>query len=137
MKELILLRGLPGSGKSTLGEIIISDPIKHAIISADDFFTTESITGKPEYHFDRTQLQKAHEVCQKLCENLMDKHTERIVVTNTFTKENEMHPYFELAKKYKYRIHTVIVENRHQSQNIHQVPEQTIQKMKKKFNIVL
>jgi len=43
----------------------------------------------------------------------------------------------EMAKRYDYRIHTVIVENRHGGVNIHNVPEDKLQQMKDRFNIVL
>ena len=38
-KELILLRGLPGSGKTTLGEVIMYKPNNDLKpLSADDYF---------------------------------------------------------------------------------------------------
>lgn len=37
---------------------------------------------------------------------------ETIVVSNTFTQEWEMIPYFEMANKYGYMVFSIIVENR-------------------------
>ena len=59
----------------------------------------------------------------------------KIVVANTFTEEWEMKPYFEMAERYNYRIHTVIVENRHGNKNIHNVPDEKLQSMKSRFDI--
>ena len=61
----------------------------------------------------------------------------RIVIANTFTQEWEMKEYFELAERYNYRVHTVIVENRHGSENVHNVPEDKLLKMKERFEIKL
>ena len=61
----------------------------------------------------------------------------RIVVANTFTEDGEMKPYFEMAERYNYRVHTLIVENRHESENVHEVPEDKLQKMKDRFEIKL
>lgn len=60
-----------------------------------------------------------------------------IVVANTFTQEWEMNPYIELAKKYGYKVISLVVENRHGNKNIHNVPDETIQKMVNRFEIKL
>ena len=62
---------------------------------------------------------------------------DRIVDHNTFTEEWEMQPYFDLAKEYDYRVTTLIVENRHNSKSIHNVPDEVIKRQKERFNIKL
>ena len=42
-----------------------------------------------------------------------------------------------MAKEYNYRYFSVIVENRHEGKNTHGVPEETLEKRKKKFSIKL
>ena len=42
-----------------------------------------------------------------------------------------------MAERYNYRIHTVIVENRHGNQNIHDVPEDKLKSMRSRFVIEL
>jgi predicted kinase len=133
--ELILVRGLPGSGKSTLGNIILQLPNNNPqeVLSTDDFF----INNDGEYIFDTSKLKEAHNYCQFRCSERMRQQRARIVVANTFTEEWEMEPYFEMANRYNYRIHTIIVENRHGNENVHGVPEDKLQKMKKRFQIKL
>jgi hypothetical protein len=60
-----------------------------------------------------------------------------IVVSNTFTQDWEMKFYRIIAKKYGYKIHTIIVENRHGGVNQHGVPEEKVEQMKNRFEIKL
>lgn len=133
--DLILLRGLPGSGKSTLGSVILQLPNNNPqeVLSADDFF----INNEGEYIFDGTKLKEAHNYCQFRCSERMRQQIVRIVVANTFTEDWEMKPYFDMAERYNYRVHTLIVENRHESENVHSVPKDKLQKMKDRFEIKL
>jgi hypothetical protein len=61
----------------------------------------------------------------------------KIVVANTFTENWEMKSYFDMAERYKYRVHTIVVENRHGGKNIHGVPDDKLQIMKNRFEINL
>ncbi len=135
MKELILLRGLPGSGKTTLANVILlwpsTDPSN--ALSADQYFEDE----KGNYNFDASKLKQAHEWCKNQCERQMKLDYMRIVVANTFTQGWEMENYFNLAKKYGYRVHSIIVENRHEGKNVHDVPDEKIEQMRNRFKIML
>jgi hypothetical protein len=48
-----------------------------------------------------------------------------------------MKPYFDLAEKHGYRVYSLIVENRHNGVNDHNVPIEVIDKMKNRFEIKL
>jgi len=132
MKELILLRGIPGSGKTTLAKTIGGIHIE-----ADQYFMENG-----EYKFDATKIKLAHNYCQTQTQAWMQHDSEqinvnRIVVSNTFTQEWEMEPYYKLAEQYGYRVHSLIVENRHGGINEHNVPDETLEKMRKRFEIRL
>lgn len=133
--DLILLRGVPGSGKTTLGNIILFNTQSNIqdVLSADNFFVNE----KGEYIFDATKLKEAHNDCQVKCAERMRNQFSKIVVANTFTQEWEMEPYFTMAERYNYRIHSVIVENRHGNKNVHNVPDEKISAMTNRFEIKL
>lgn len=133
--ELILLRGIPGSGKSTVGSVILHSPTNTnpEILSADDFFYNE----KGEYIFDPTKIKEAHNQCQFRCSERMRQESNKIVVANTFTEEWEMEPYFEMAQRYGYRVHSLVVENRHSGKNIHNVPEEKVTQMRDRFEVKL
>jgi predicted kinase len=139
MKTLYLLRGLPGSGKSTLAMRLVND-VDYLVCEADKYFI-DAATG--EYKFDASKIKDAHKYCHDLVETYMsdslanDQWYREIVASNTFTQEWEMKPYFELAEKYGYRVHSIIVENRHGGKNIHGVPEDKLEIMKNRFEIKL
>jgi len=126
-KELFLLRGLPGSGKSTLAKSL--DGIH---IEADQYFMEDGV-----YKFDGSKIKLAHNWCRLRTEHQMEDGIEKIVVSNTFTQEWEMQSYFDMANEYGYKVFSIIVENRHGSQSVHDVPEETLIKMKNRFDIKL
>jgi predicted kinase len=136
-KHLILVRGLPGSGKSTFAHAIWNN---YAICEADQYFINKE-TG--EYVFDGSKIKDAHAWCKEQVETRMKDnqvnpqfYTE-IVVSNTFTQEWEMEPYVQLAKQYGYMVFTFIVENRHGGTNVHGVPDETLEKMRNRFEVKL
>jgi predicted kinase len=132
MKNLILLRGLPGAGKSTVAKLIGADGAGYAHYEADMFFMKDG-----EYKFEPTQIKMAHNWCQIQTEKAMANDTHIVIVSNTFTQEWEMERYLELAKYYDYQVYSLIVENRHGGVNTHGVPEDKLEIMKKRFHIKL
>ena len=127
MKNLILLRGLPGSGKTTFAKLLGGEHVE-----ADLYFITDG-----EYKFNPSKIKDAHEWCQDIVESYLRNEVEQVIVSNTFTQDWEMQLYMDLANKYGYRVTSLIVENRHGSNSVHNVPEETIDKMKKRFQIKL
>ena len=95
-----------------------------------------------DYKFDASKLKEAHSWCREQVGKWMEVDNagydvDRIVVSNTFTQEWEMKPYYELAEKYGYRVYSIVVENRHGGKNVHNVPDEAIDKMRKRFEIKL
>ncbi len=131
MGTLVLLRGLPGSGKSTTAKELFPNA-PH--FEADMYFTNRE-TGI--YNFDPTRLGSAHLWCRRMTENAMTDGNPIIVVSNTFTTEKELKDYFKLAQSFDYKVITMIVENRHEGENIHGVPEDKLQMMRDRFSIKL
>jgi predicted kinase len=129
-KNLILLRGVSGSGKSTVANLFVSE---NEVCSADDYF----INVKGEYKFDSTKLKDAHNYCQIKCRLKMKNEIPIVVVANTFTREWEMEEYYKLAEEFGYRVHSIIVENRHNGKNVHGVSNDIVQAQKDRFEIKL
>jgi len=129
-KDLILLRGVSGSGKTTFGHII--GGMNYQVLAADDFFMADG-----EYKFDGSKLKDAHAHCQSRAEHRMECGDYKVIVANTFTREWEMKAYYDLAEKYGYRVYSIVVENRHGGVNEHGVPEEAVQGMRDRFEIQL
>jgi predicted kinase len=134
---IFLVRGIPGSGKSTFAKHIWDDFV---ICEADKYFVNKETGG---YNFDPSKLKEAHEWCRNEVEIRMKDHQANpqyypeIVVSNTFTQEWEMQAYMDLANKYGYRVTTLIIENRHGGSNIHGVPDDKLEIMRNRFEIKL
>jgi len=126
MKTLYLVRGLPGSGKSTFAKNLC-----HNVIAADDYFMVGD-----EYKFNQSKIKEAHKYCRD-CTRIYMEIGEDVAVANTFTRDWEMEEYFRMAKEFDYAVFSVIVENRHGSENVHNVPKSVITNMRDRFEIKL
>ena len=131
-KILFIVRGIPGSGKSTLAKLLVGEK-SYCHKEADIYF----VDREGNYKFEPSKIKAAHEWCQEEIEFLMKYEHSRIAVSNTFTQEWEMGPYYELAKKYGYTVFSIIVENRHGGVNEHGVPDDKLEIMKNRFEIKL
>ena len=103
--DMILIRGLPSSGKSTFAARFRGLGGCH--YEADDYFRGE-FGG---YEFDPSKLSEAHSECQidaKEC--LMNKLD--VIVANTFSQRWELEPYFLLAEKYTTKGHSLPCRDR-------------------------
>jgi len=141
-KRLVLVRGLPGSGKTTLAEMLQS--YQDAIMfSTDDLFMVDR-----EYKFDASKLPEYHkkniekveekmEMVERMKGGDWDCMLDTIIVHNTFTEEWEMNPYYHLAEKYDWAVISLIVENRHEGKSTHDVPDVAIENMRSRFEIKL
>jgi T4 RnlA family RNA ligase len=106
-KKMIILRGLPGSGKSTFTKIINEILQNVNKCSADDYFTDYS----GNYNFDKSHLEDAHNYCFELCKSLCESNDpmeQAIIIDNTNSTLNEYKKYINLAKDNLYDI--IIVE---------------------------
>lgn len=128
-----MLRGLPGSGKTTLAGLL-SEQGRYPVTSIDRFFTNEQ-TG--EYRFDHLQNHLAYKQCEAQTEACMLERAPKVLVDNTFTMEWEMEPYFKLAQKHSYRVFVITVENRHGGRNVHGIPHEQLEKMAQKYKVQL
>jgi len=130
-KELFLLRGLPGAGKTTLVKSLVKKDFCHK--EADMFF----VDRDGNYRFEPLKIKDAHQWCQEEIDFLMRLEHSPIVVSNTFTQEWEMDPYYKLAEQHGYRVYSLVVENRHMGVNQHGVPTDKLEQMRNRFEIKL
>ncbi len=130
---LILLRGLPGAGKTELAKVLSEDG-RYKIISVDDYFTNPLTQ---DYNFVFSENHIAYKQAIRNTELAIQAGDSKIFVHHTFTLEWELESYFELAKKFNYKIFVVTVENYHNGKNSHNVSEEQIKKMAEKYKVKL
>lgn len=97
--KLIILRGIPGSGKSHLTNCF-SDA---EICSADDYFCENG-----EYKFNRDELSKAHDYCYNMCVEYLHKKCNTIIVDNTNATLKEYQKYINAGNCFNF--HVIILE---------------------------
>ena len=138
-KKLYLIRGASGAGKSSLVESLVemaggtADIVNGvASLSADDWMRKQ---GK--YEFNKNRLGIVHKICLDQTEKKMKFHCGHIFVHNTFTTKPELTPYYKLAEKYNYDVHSVVVENRHEGKNAHGVTDESLAEQKERFQVQL
>lgn len=125
MTTLTLIRGLPGSGKSTIARRLAEANFGAVHLEADQFFEQDG-----EYRFDPTLLRDAHAWCQERTEDRLQGGRD-VIVSNTFTQIWELVPYFDLAKRFG--IVPTVITAQNQFKNIHNVPDEVLNKMRDRF----
>lgn len=123
MATCYIIRGVPGTGKTTLAEKLV-DP--EYVCEANNYFTDEH----GNYKFDPKKVTESHEYCKATFRVLIRTGAD-IAVSNTATRHWEYEYYVALAKKHGYDVQVIdLYEN---FGNIHNVPEEKIVKMEDRF----
>lgn len=125
---IYILRGIPGSGKTTWADNKIQKDGGGIICSANHFFETEW-----GYRFDEELLHDAHLSClKKFTEKARLRDEDDVFVDNTNVRAVDVAPYVGIAEAYGHGYEIVrfdcevgVCVNR----NIHGVPKDKIGKM--------
>ncbi len=123
--NLIILRGIPGSGKSTF---IKNNHPDAKVCSADHYFTEADGT----YTWNREEASQAHEECKLKCERYMSNKEKKIIIDNTNIHWYEMEPYIHLSEEYNYSLSFIRIDANVEDaikRNIHDVPPEVIRRM--------
>ena len=127
-KKVVILRAIPGSGKSTFARTIQNMMTGVVIVSADDYFIDEH----GDYNFRPAEIKIAHAQCMSnFNEALSDNDIKMIIVDNTNIQRWNFLAYIKIAEKMRAQV-TVIrfdADISVGSRNTHGVPEETIQSM--------
>ena len=122
--QMVLIRGLPGSGKSTMAKALHKAGFEW--FEAD----TYHLNDEGDYCFDPANVKAAHAWCQEETRKALESG-KRVVVSNTFTRIWEMAPYFEMAKALG--IEPNVLEAKGDWQNVHAVPTEVVDQMRARW----
>lgn len=136
MAEVVIMRGLPGAGKSTWVRMNLPDA---HVCSADSFFVDDD----GEYRFDGSRLSDAHSHCLRCfaetvsaCGGSSIQSPATIVVDNTGISAWEISPYYNLARAFGHDVRIVHLncspETAH-SRNVHGVSMERVMEMERKM----
>jgi len=121
MSIMTIVRGIPGSGKSTYaGSLARAIGCLH--LEADMFFIIDG-----EYNFDPAKIVAAHGWCTASAQAAVDAGID-LVISNTFVKHWEFAKYLEMAKSAGYDINIVALKTSYGS--VHGVPTEVLERMK-------
>lgn len=119
VRILYLIRGVPGSGKTTYAKTLgIADHYE-----ADMWFDQNG-------GYDPAKINQAHEWCQRKAREAMEAGRP-CVVANTFTRLWEMDYYRAVAARLEYDVREVIM--RGEWPNVHGVPDEKVRQMRERF----
>ena len=101
MKQVIILRGLSGSGKSTVAETI-RQSVKHTclVLSADDYLTVNGV-----YSWSVEKMRDAHDYCfRTFATTVMAGEINMIVVDNVNREIRDYSKYMIMAELCGYEV---------------------------------
>lgn len=126
---LIIMQGVPGSGKSTFAQKL-EMAMPAIVCSTDNYFLDEN----NKYIFDKTKLAENHKSNQNHVETLLMQYPNEninVIVDNTNLKNYEIKPYVHSAIRWGHEI--VIIRCTGNHQNIHGISEQQVEFMRQQM----
>lgn len=126
MKKVYVMRGIPGSGKSTIARNLAGSTGK--IHSTDDYFMKNG-----EYVFEPKDLRRNHQLNFEAFKADLALGVSPVIVDNTNTQRWEFQNYVEAAEAAGYEVEVVNIPHIDPKlaaqRNTHGVPEEAIRRM--------
>lgn len=125
-QTLYLVRGLPGSGKSTIARDLVDNGLADVQVEADMWMYND----RGEYEFSPSLVKHAHGRCQAAVRKCL-RRGESVAVSNTFTQRWELQPYINMAEYFGVKVKEITARGEFGS--IHNVPDDVIQAMRDRW----
>lgn len=136
--SVVIMRGLPGSGKSYLAthcQEVLENPAQTVVVSADDYFSDGS-----EYKFDPVVAFKAHQHCLIKFLEALAGGKKLVIIDNTNSQMWEYRIYTFLCEVLGYRCHVLEIPcpspalaERFRCRNQHNIQRPAITKMMQRW----
>jgi predicted kinase len=122
MLELVIIRGVPGTGKTTLARQVFV-PMGYVHCEADMFFAGRGGT----HPFSKDLWPQAHNWCKmQVCKAM--RAGRNVVVTNTFTQHWQYQSYLNLAHAFGYQVRIISLTREYGS--VHHVPAAEMERIR-------
>jgi ribosomal protein L7/L12 len=139
--KVIIMMGLPGSGKSTWAKAIKGSKI---IVSSDNYFTDPD----GNYHWSVEEAHKGHEDCLRRFINVFqpgpisgdpERRPDTVIVDNTNVRIHDVSPYIRIAQVYGCDVEVKCMDTDidvAKSRNVHNVPDSAYDRIQKNFEFL-
>ena len=132
MKTAYIFRGIPGSGKSAIANLLATTSKSSIIHSTDNY---HMVNGR--YKFNKERLWEYHAMNFEAFEKSCKKGIKVVICDNTNIRKSFYIDYVKIAKKHGYRVHIITVGDFNATacwkRNKHKVPLKVVRAMKRNF----
>lgn len=138
-KQVKIMRGISGGGKSTHAKMLQNDACDHGmsplICSADDFFI-KKVNDELEYKFDIEKLGEAHQWCMRKFIRGLEDEMSPVIVDNTNIAIEDISPYVAVGQAFGYDVEIIQVNTSPDiaaGRNVHGVDSRHVYNMHKRL----
>lgn len=137
MRQVLIARGLPGSGKSTKVRKMAGELAEQGravvVCSSDDFYVCP---GCKEYHWSADRIGFAHGWCRAKFDQALEDGVDVVIVDNTNVTVRECRHYAVMAREHGYDVKFLEPDtpwafdvDELAKRNVHRVPREAIERM--------
>lgn len=123
---LLIIRGLPGAGKTTIAKALCESNLFSTYVEADMFM--KNAAG--EYEYDPSKLEYCHRKCQIQVEEALVRG-DNVIVSNTSLTHKEVEDYRKIA--FAHNANVQIMELKSPFKSVHNVPAASLVAMSGKW----
>ncbi len=131
-KNVILVRGVMGSGKSTFAKMLIAG--RDAVLLENDMYMYDE---NGVYHYDETKKEYYAKSLYRDFMQSINAGVPYIVICNASPTWKNLKHYRKLAIDNGYKFTSLVIENRNETISVHDVDEEKVERFRKEFVIKL